>query len=513
VAVGAAGEVRRLRGPQTRVVDLRGKFVLPGITDLHVHFCQGAQALAEVHLEEAQTEGEILERLRAWAAAHPGDGWLLGRGWKYSVFGDTGLPDKRRLDELFPERPAALIAYDNYTVWLNSAGLRRAGIDRATPDPPNGVVVRGPDGEPTGAVKGGARELVRRVLPQPTHEQRLETLRRGLAEANRAGVVRVHSAGLDWDALPLLAELRRRGELTVRFVVAHKLDPRTQPAELTPAVLEQAEATRRAYDDAWISTRTFKMVLDGIIEQHTAALLEPYSDGPQQHGTLYWDRAKYLAAVVELDRRGFQVETHAIGDAAVRLALDGFEQAARRNHTSDRRHRVAHVETIAPADVPRFARLGVTASFQPLHAYPDRNVLRVWTRNVGPERVGRAFAWRGVASAGGRLAFGSDWPIVTMSPWAALQTALTRQDGDGNPPGGWVPEQRISLEDAIRGYTIGAAHAAHREAEEGSITPGKLAELIVLSQDLFAVEPRQIGETEVLLTMVGGRIVHDALPR
>jgi hypothetical protein len=513
VAVGAKAAVARLRGPKTRVVDLRGRLVLPGLTDAHVHFLQGSQSLAEVHLEEAESEADILERVRAYAASHPGSDWLIGRGWKYSAFGEYALPDKRRLDELFPARPVVLRAYDNYTFWVNSAALRLAGVDRATPDPPNGVIVRGPDGEPTGALKGGGRSFVLKVLPGLTGEQHLDVLRRGAAEANRLGVTRVHSAGLDWESLPSLAELRRRGQLTLRFVVAYKIDPREQPTELTPAILEQVAAARRTYSDAWVSADAFKMVLDGVIEQHTAALLEPYADRPAQRGRLYWDRDRYLDAIATLDRLGVQVETHAIGDAAVRLALDGFEEAARRNQTRDRRHRVAHVETVAAADVPRFGRLGVVASFQPLHAYPDANVTRVWTRNVGPERTRLAFAWRSIGAAGGRVVFGSDWPIVTLDPWQAIQTALTRQDHEGNPPGGWVPGERATLADALRAYTIDAAWAGRREAEEGSVTPGKLADLVVLSQDLFAVEAHAIGETQVLLTIVGGRVVHDALPR
>ena len=513
VAVGNVARIARLRGPKTRVVDLRGRLVLPGFTDAHLHFLQGSLSLSEPSFEGAETVDQIRERLRSWAAAHPGSGWLTGRGWTYSAFGDAALPDKRQLDDLFPERPVMLLAYDGQTVWANSAALRRARVDRTAPDPPNGVIVRGPDGEPTGALKAGARELVRKVVPKPTREQQLQALRRGAAEANRCGVTRVHSAGLDWEALPLLDELRRRGELTVRFLVAYHLDPRAQPAELTPAILHEVAAARRTYQDAWIATGTFKMTLDGIIESHTAAMLEPYSDDPSQRGRLFWDRDKFIEAVAELDRAGLQVETHAIGDAAVRLALAAYEQAARRNHTTDRRHRVAHAETISPADLPRFGRLGVVASLQPLHAYPTQNVLRVWARNVGPERARLAFAWRDIADAGGRLAFGSDWPIVTMNPWPAVQTAVTRQDGDGNPPGGWIPAQRISLEDAIRAYTAGAAWAGHREAEEGSIAPGKLADLIALSQDPFSVEPRAIGETQVVLTMVGGRIVYDALPR
>ncbi|HEY3354853.1 MAG TPA: amidohydrolase [Polyangia bacterium] len=513
VGVGTAAAIARLRGPHTRVMDVHGRLVLPGFTDAHVHFLQGSLSLSEANLEGAESVGQIQERLRAYAAAHPGSGWLTARGWTYAVFGDGALPDKKHLDEIFPDRPVLLTAYDGHTVWANSAALRLARIDRNTPDPPHGTIVRARDGEPTGALRGGARELVRQVIPPPARAQKLAALRRGLAEANRLGVTRVHGAGLDWDALPLLDELRRRGELTLRVLVAYQLDPRARPAELTPAILDEVAAATRTYHDAWIATGTFKMMLDGIIEAHTAALLEPYADDPSQRGRLYWDRDRFIAAVTELDRRGLQVETHAIGDAAVRLSLDAYEAAAARNHSTDRRHRVVHVETIAPADVPRFGRLGVIASLQPLHAYPERNVLRVWTRNVGPARSRLAFAWRSIAAAGGRLAFGSDWPIVALNPWPAVQTAITRQDTDGNPPGGWIPGQRIALAEAIRGYTLGAAYAGHRESEEGSITPGKLADLVVLSQDPFAVEPHAIGETQVLLTIVGGRIVYDARPR
>jgi len=253
-----------------------------------------------------------------------------------------------------------------------------------------------------------------------------------------------------------------------------------------------------------------KTMLDGVIEAHTAAMLAPYSDDPTQSGKLFWDPAKYKEAVTELDRRGLQIFTHAIGDKAVRLALDAYQEAAEANHTQDARPRVEHIETITAQDIPRFGKLSVIASMQPLHAYPDDDTLKIWARNVGPERAQRAWVWHSIESTGGRLAFGSDWPVVTLNPWPGVQNALTRQTTEGDPPGGWIPKERISLADAIKGYTLGAAFAGHREKTEGSLEPGKLADLIVLSQDLFKIEPTDIWKTEVLLTMVGGKVVYHA---
>jgi predicted amidohydrolase YtcJ len=254
-------------------------------------------------------------------------------------------------------------------------------------------------------------------------------------------------------------------------------------------------------------------MLDGVVEAHTAAMLGPYSDDDSKMGSLFWDPAKYKRAVVELDRRGFQIFTHAIGDRAVRLALDAYQQARDTNHTRDARPRIEHIETIAAEDIPRFGSLGVIASFQSLHAYPDDDTLNIWARNVGPERARRAWVWHSIAASGGRLAFGSDWPVVTLNPWPGVQTALTRQTSEGTPAGGWLPKECISLEAAIRAYTLGAAIAGRREKSEGSLETGKLADLIVLSQNLFEIDPHQIGQTNVVLTMVGGRVVFDDLGR
>jgi hypothetical protein len=251
-------------------------------------------------------------------------------------------------------------------------------------------------------------------------------------------------------------------------------------------------------------------MLDGVVEAHTAAMLEPYTDDPSQSGKLFWDPAKYKAAITELGRRHFQIFTHAIGDKAVRTALDAYQQAAETNKTSDARPRIEHIETISAADIPRFGKLGVIASMQPLHSYPDEDTLQIWARNIGKERASRAWVWKSIEDDGGPIAFGSDWPVVTLNPLPGVQTAVTRQTSQGDPTGGFVPAQRLSVQDTIHAYTLAAAFAGHREKTEGSIEPGKLADLIVLSQDIFKVDPHQIDKTEVLLTMVGGKVVYQS---
>jgi hypothetical protein len=506
LAVGSTREINRYRAAATRVIDAHGRLVLPGFTDCHIHFMEGSLGLTHVDLNGAATVREIQKRVSAYAVAHPHDEWILGAGWNYPAFAPSGMPDRKILDEVVLSRPVWLEAYDGHTSWANSKALAVAGITRETPDPLNGKIVRDEAGEATGALLEEAGELVSRFAPKPSRDERLAALRKGLHEANRAGLTRVHSAGGDFEWLDLYDQLLRKGELTVRMYIAYFLNP----PELTPTDIEKAEQARRTYRGDWISTGAVKTMLDGVVEAHTAAMLTPYSDDPTKSGALFWDPAKYKRAVAELDRRGFQIFTHAIGDRAVRLALDAYEEAQAKNQTKDARPRVEHIETVTAADIPRFGALGVIASFQPLHAYPDDDTLKIWARNAGPDRAGRAWVWHSIEVTGGRLAFGSDWPVVTLSPWPGVQNALTRQTTEGDPPGGWVPQERISLEDAIKAYTLGAAIAGRREKTEGSLEAGKLADLMVLSQDLFKVRPEQTGKTEVVLTMVGGRVVYES---
>jgi predicted amidohydrolase YtcJ len=514
VAVGSSKEIEPYRGRATKVIDAGNRLVLPGFTDCHIHFLDGSLSLQRVHLDDATDIPEIQRRVKAFADAHPNQPWVRGRGWTYPSVGPTNLPDKKYLDEVVPDRPVYLEAFDGHTWWANSKALQLAGITRETPNPPGGEFVRDPKtGEATGAIKEDAADAVMmRTIPPPSHEETLAAYRAGFKEANRAGLVRVHGAGgvgvtiSDLKSVDALEELRKSGELTLRMYLAYRVDPPT----ITPAQFQEIEEARRRYHDEWISAGAVKFFMDGVVESHTAAMLAPYSDDPKLTGNLLWEPDTYKRLVVELDKRNIQIFTHAIGDRAVRLTLDAYENAAKMNGTHDHRHRIEHIETITADDIPRFGKLGVMASFQPLHAYPDENTLQVWARNAGPERAQRGWAWRSVERSGGVLAFGSDWPIVTLNPWEGVQNALTRQTTEGNPPEGFVPKERISLEEAIRGYTLGAAIAGHREQAEGSLEPGKLADLIIVSQDLFRIEPSEIGKTQVLLTMVGGRVVYQS---
>jgi len=506
IFVGDAKSAESYKGPSTKVIDAKGKLVLPGFTDCHVHFMSGSLGLTQVDLTGANTIEEIQKRVKDYAAAHPTLPWITGMGWQYPTFGATALPNKKILDDVMVDRPVYLVAYDGHSSWANSKALAMAGIDRNTPDPPNGKIVRDANGEATGALKEAAGDLVERLMPKPTREERLTALRKGLHEANRLGVVRVHSAGGDFEYLDLYDELRKNGELTVRQYIAYFLDP----PELKPEAIEKIEQARKKYNDEWISGGAVKTMLDGVVEAHTAAMLGTYADDTSQSGKLFWDPDKYKQAIAELDKRGLQIFTHAIGDRAVRTALDAYENAQKTNHSTDDRPRIEHIETITAEDIPRFGKLGVIASFQPLHTDPNEDTLKVWAVAAGPDRVSRAWPWRSVESTGGKLAFGSDWPVVTISPWPGVQNALTRQTAEGEPAGGWVPKERINIEDAVRGYTLGAAFAGRREKTEGSLETGKLADLIILSKDLFTIEPPDILNEEVLVTMVGGKVVYES---
>jgi predicted amidohydrolase YtcJ len=512
LAVGTEREIARYRSASTKVIDAKGRLVLPGFTDCHVHFMDGSFSMQQVNVEDAKTVAEVQDRIKAYAAAHPKDPWVLGRGWSYPVFAPSGLPDKKQLDAIIPDRPVYIEGFDGHTWWANSKALAAAHITKDTPDPPGGKIVRDPaTGEATGAIKEDAADaIVRRAIPIPGREAKLQALRAGLKHANELGVTRVHvmggvnvGAGDVADA-ELLQELRKNNELTVRFYLAYRLDP----PEVTAHQLEQIEQARQRYHDDWIAAGGVKFFLDGVIETHTAAMLAPYSNDPSLSGQLLWDPDKYKAFVAELDRRGIQIFTHAIGDRAIRLALDAYENAATKNGTKDARHRIEHIEDASAADIPRFGPLGVIASMQPLHAYPDDDTLKSWLPAVGTERGSRGWAWHSIQRSGGVLAFGSDWPVVTLSPWPGLQNAVTRETTEGEPKGGWIPAERISLTDAIKGYTLNAAFAGHREKTEGSLEPGKLADLIVVSQNVFQVDPHEIGKTKVTLTIVGGRVVY-----
>lgn len=509
-AVGDDAEIAKLRGPATRVLNLGGRMAMPGIIDSHIHFLDGSLSLDQLNLDDAYTAAEIQKRVREFAAAHPDRAWLLGRGWLYDAFKPSGLPTKQILDEVVPDRPIVLDCYDGHSVWVNSKALAMAAITRGTPDPQQagivvGTIVRDPaTGEATGVLKEEAVALVRKAIPQPSHQEELRALRAGLHEANRHGLTSVLNASGSIEEMELYDELRRRGELTVRMTTSLMMEP-----QLDAKTLAQYEEGRRRFHDEWVRAGVIKAFMDGVIESHTAAMIEPYSDDPKVSGSMNYTPSQFRVNVLELDRRNFQVITHAIGDLAIRTTLDAYEAAGRANGARDRRFRIEHIENIHPADIPRFGRLGVIAAMQPYHCYPEPNLANVWARNVGPARLANSFAWHSIAAGGARLAFGSDWPVVSLDPFIGIQNAVTRQNAKGEPATGWVGEQKVTLDQALAAYTRDAAYAQFEDNLKGTIEPGKLADIVVLSQDLFAVKPLEIRKTTPVLTIVGGKIVYE----
>lgn len=501
--VGSNREIQRLARAQTTVIDARGGSVLPGFNDAHMHLLGGGLALDQVSLDEATTVAAIRQTIRAWAEVNPARPWIRGRGWLYAAF-DDGLPTRQLLDQLVPDRPAYLVAYDGHTGWANSVALEMAGITRTSEDPVNGVIVRDARGEPTGVLKEAAMGLMSRVLPAPSRDERLSAVRAAMVEANRVGITSVQNAGGSLEDLELYDELRRRGELTVRVYQALSVDPAASPEEL-----DALNRTRERFsDDALLKTGAVKLTADGVVETRTAAMLEPYS-GTEDRGRLHVESADLARLVTELDRRGWQVMTHAIGDAAVQATLDAYEAAASANPAParGRRHRIEHVETPDPEDVARFGKLGVVASLQPAHGVPPA-ADDPWLTNLGGERAARGWMSGSLLKAGATLAFGSDWPVVDLNPLVGIFVAVNRTSKDGEPEGGWEPGERLSLADAIRAFTSGAAWASFDDQRKGAVERDMLADIVILSEDLFGLPPERLLEAEVVVTIMDGQVVY-----
>jgi len=496
-AVGTNAEARALAGPQTEVVDLEGRHVYPGFDDAHLHFL----VLETVDLAGAPDVREIQRRIAAYARSHPEAAWVSGRGWAYSAFPGS-LPRREQLDAVVPDRPAFVLGYDGHTAWANSRALAVAGITRETKDPEHGVIVRDEHGEPTGALKEAAMGLVRSRIPPPTDEERYQALKKRLAQAASYGLTSVQNASFPPAELPVYERVIAEGGLKVRFYWAVPFR-KDLPAE----ELARYEELRAKYRGPLFKFGAVKGFVDGVVESRTAAMFEPYAVGGGT-GILNWTAEDLNRTAAFYDKEHFHIFLHAIGDRAIHMALDAYEYAARTNGTHGRRHRVEHIEVPLPADIPRFRELGVIASTQALFANPDPNTLEVYAPALGPVRATRAMPFRSLDEAGAVQAFGSDWPVYSMETLKGIYCAVTRTTPEGAPAGGWNPAQRISAEAALRHFTRDAAYASFDEDVKGTLVPGKLADFVVLSDDILQPPPARILETKVLLTVMGGRDTH-----
>ena len=503
VYVGPERGARAWIGPRTVVVDLQGRMLLPSFHDSHVHPVSGGIEMGECLLSELTTEAEILEAVRRYAEQNPQKPWIRGSGWQLPLFADAN-PHKSLLDKIVPDRPIYLSAADGHSAWVNSRALAVANITKDTPDPKAGRIERDPKtGEPTGTLREDAMSLVAKHLPEYTPKDYLDGLRRGLEMASRCGITSFQDADVSEAMLNAYAELDRRGQLTARVVAALSVDPAKGAAQIPRLI-----ALRQKAQGRHLRATAAKIFADGVIEAHTAALLEPYLETNGDRGKANVEPDVFNPLVASLDRAGFQVHIHAIGDRAIRYALDAFEFARARNGSRDSRHTIAHIELFNPLDIPRFRQLGVIANFQPLWAYADTYITKLTVPTLGPERSRWIYPMQSMAKTGAIIACGSDWSVTSMNPLEAIQVAITRRGLDAGPGPAWIPEETVDLAQMLAGYTINGAYVNFEETRTGSIEVGKAADLIVIDRNLFEIPPAEIHKAKVLLTLFEGKPVY-----
>ena len=500
VAVGSSEEMRALADSETAVIDLKGQLVVPGFNDAHWHFA----SLKDVELDGLSSLEAMQKRIAEYVKSHPEEAWITGRGWGYDVFPER-IPHRKYLDAIVPDRPVFLWERDGHMGLANSKALALAGITRDTKDPLDGRIERDAKGELTGELKEGAVSLLARKIPKATTEQTYQSLKKQLAEASSYGITSLQevSTGLSAEQMEAFERALGGGQLTVRFYVSVPLKKNA-----TAENLGEFKRLRDTYRGPVLKFGSAKGILDGTVDAGTAVMFEPYTNGVT--GIPFWTQEELNRAVTLYDREGLQVMLHAIGDKAIHMALDSFEYAAKTNSTSGRRHRVEHIEVPLLSDYSRFKRLGVIASTQALFANPDATTLDNYAVLLGPARASHANAFKLFDDAGAVQAFGSDHPVFSMEALRGIYCAVARKTPEGTPPGGWYPENRISTEAALRHFTRDGAYASFDEREKGTVTAGKLADFVVLSDDILSAPPEQILKTKVLLTVMGGRETYRA---
>ena len=496
-ALGTDEEIRPLLAFSGSSVDLRGRTVLPGFIDSHVHFVLFALNLQRVDLSGAESKAEVLERVKASAQATPPGDWILGAGWDRNLWEETVFPTKEDLDAVVPRHPVALDSKDVHTMWLNSLALQQIGIASETPDPPGGAIVRDAEGQPTGVLRETAQALFSQLKVCPSSSSTYRpAVREGIRQAHRVGVTGLHDCE-DELAFITFQKLAEAGELGCRVLMHLAVDNLDAAIHL---------GLQTGFGNDRLRIGGLKMFVDGALGSRSARMLEPFTGEPENLGILITDRPTLENLVCRASAAGLASTIHAIGDAANREALDVLEVARGQEPDRRLRHRIEHAQLVDAADISRFAQLDVIASMQPQHATADIDLVETYWSG---DRVAGAYAWRKLLNTGARLTFGSDCPVEVMDPLAGIHAAVTRRRADGYPgPDGWRPEECLTVEEAVRGFTIGAAYASGEENLKGSLTPGKLADLVVLSRDIFAVPPMEIVETRVEATIFDSQVVY-----
>ncbi|MFZ1141478.1 MAG: amidohydrolase [Candidatus Sulfotelmatobacter sp.] len=501
VAVGSNTEVDAWRAPHTHVIDAGGKLLLPGFNDAHVHFMSGGMQLDNIQLNDATTPEEFARRIGERARVTAKGEWIVGGNWDETKWNPPNMPTKELIDAVTPDTPVFVSRYDGHMGLANSVALRLAGITAKTPDPPGGTIVRDAQGNPTGALKDAATDYIDKVIPPLTHDQRLKIVKRALAHAASVGVTSVQHMVASNEDIAVYSELLQRDELTTRIYVAPSITHVDDLAKL---------GIGHAFGGPYLRIGALKAFADGSLGSGTAYFYEPFLNQGNNRGLLSDEmqpislmRDRYMKA----DAAGLQICTHAIGDEGISTILDLYSEVIKKHGEADRRLRIEHAQHMAAKDFERFAQLHVIASVQPYHAIDDG---RFAESHIGHDRASRTYAFRTFLDHGVRLAFGTDWEVAPLDPLLTVYAAVTRATLDGKNPNGWFPEQKLSVAEAIEAYTMGSAYAEFQEKEKGSITPGKLADMVLLSDDIFSIVPEKIREVRVLKTFVGGRLVFDA---
>jgi predicted amidohydrolase YtcJ len=505
-ALGSDDDIRPLAARAARIIDAQGRLVLPGFQDTHIHLQDsGTDRALFVDLEGATTIEELQKRLRDSASGREG-GWIKGVGWYSGIFGESNL-NRKVLDAVSPDRPIFIYASDGHSAAINTKACEVLGITASTADPEKGSFVREADGRPQGLVYEHAIDWVRSKMPPLTDKDYAAGVRHGQSLCNRHGITGVLDAMVDERHMRVYKALEDSGELTVRVAATAKV----MPSESVEGAVARLRKLRRDYNSAMIKMHSAKFFLDGVFENRTAAMIEDFSDAIGGNAPVMFEEQHLRALFEAFDAARFQIHVHVIGDKAARAALDALEYAQKENGAWPSLHQLAHVQLLDPADIPRFAELGVVANIQPLWARLEPSVSDVALPMAGERRAKWLYAFKSLRNQGAMLAVSSDWGVSTLNPFPIMQTAVTRQPavrGSNRPA--FLPEQCISVDDVVRGYTMNAAASAWRSETTGSISTGKHADLIILDRDIFTVRPQELGDTEVLLTLLGGREVHRA---